>query len=272
LLSGTAATLAVAQTQETALDAQKLVVMVLHNRAVGVVKLNGVPVTHLDSSGAKEGDVVTDSIGTLARWAQNGANVLTIEVRPGKPGYQIETECRIIVTTGSPADLDKPPLFQQTIKGAGAITHNLVLRNVPHWAFQEGEPWRGDKRDVLEAVRALHKAYADHDMKSLTASLRPMFDDMSPVMGPALGNFDDNMREMQQWLKTVRVDPLPADVKLKVESFYGDRLMVVSGEDGHPPIQITSAKIDEQTGRRGRELESGGYWIRRNSRWVLIDQ
>src|SRR5208337_920881 len=116
------------------------------NRAQGVVRLNGVPVTHLDSSGAAEGNFVTDSIGTMARWAQNGANVLTIEVRPSKPGYQIETECRIIVATGSLDDLDKP-LFQQKLKGAGAITHNLVLRNVPHWAFQNGEPWKGDKQD-----------------------------------------------------------------------------------------------------------------------------
>ena len=151
--------MAMAQTQETAIDAQRLVVMVLHNRAQGVVKLNGVPVTHLDSSAMAEGMYVTDSIGTLMRWAQNGANVLTIEVRPSKPGYEIETEWRMMVATGSLEDLEKPPLFQEKIKGAGTITHNLVLRNVPHWAFQDAEPWRGDNQDVLEAGRALHKAF-----------------------------------------------------------------------------------------------------------------
>jgi hypothetical protein len=51
-----AASIAIAQTQEPAIDAQHLVVMVLHNRAVGVVKLNGIPIAHLDSSGAEEGN------------------------------------------------------------------------------------------------------------------------------------------------------------------------------------------------------------------------
>ena len=268
--SAVAATTVMAQTQETAIDAQKLVVMVLHNRAQGVVKLNGVPVTHLDSSGAYEGNTITDSIGTLSLYAQNGANTLTIEVHPSQPGHQIETECRMIIATGSLDDLDKAPLFQQKIKGAGTITHELVLRNVPHWAFQDAEPWQGDKQDVLKAVEALHRAYADHDIKSLSASLRPSFDDISTVMGPALGNFDEGMKGMVEGLKSASVGPLSAD--LNVESFYGGRLIVVSGKDGRPPIQITSAEIDKQTGRPERMLESGGYWMHRDNRWVLIRQ
>jgi hypothetical protein len=259
-----------AQTPETAIDARKLVVMVLHNRAVGVVKLNGVPVKRFDSSAAREGMMVTDSIGTLSLYAQDGANAFTIEVRPSRPGDEIETECRMIIATGSFEDLEKPPLFQQKIKGSGTIAHNLLLRNVPHWAFQDAEPWRGDKQDVLTAVRALHKAFADRDMKSISAGLRPMFDEMSAVMGPGMGSFDEGMGEMQKMLKTAKVDALPAD--LSVESFYGDRLMVVSRKDGGPPIRITAAKIDQDTGRPEVLLESGAYWTRRDSRWVLIRQ
>jgi hypothetical protein len=214
--------------------------------------------------------MVTDSIGTLSLYAQNGANVLTVEVRPSRSGLQIETECRMIVATGSLDDLDKPPLFQQKIKGAGTITRNLALRNVPHWAFQDADPWQGDKQDVLKAVQELHKAFVERDLKALSASLRPSFDDMSTVMGAAMGNFDDGMKGMVQGLKSARVEPLPAD--LNVESFYGGRLIVVSDKDGRPPIQITSAEIDKQTGRPERMLESGGYWTRRDNRWVLIRQ
>ena len=119
-------------------------------------------------------------------------------------------------------------------------------------------------------MRALHKAFASNDGKTLAASLRPGFDDLSTVMGPVLGNFDEGMKGIQQELKSAKVEPLPAG--MKVESFYGDRLIVVSGKDGRPPIQIVSLKVDPDTGRPTRMLESGGYWIHRDNRWIMIRQ
>jgi hypothetical protein len=262
--------LATSQTKDAPLDAQHLVVMVLHNRAVGVVKLNGLPVNHFNSAGAQEGNMVTESLGSLSLFAENGANQLTIEVAPTHPGDQIETECRIILATGSFEDLEKPPLFEQKLKGEGSITHNLTLTNVPHWFFEDAAPWQGDKQDLLQAVQALHKAFASRDIKTISASLHPMFAELSSVMGPGMGSFDESMDEMGKWLKTAKVDPLPAG--LNVESFYGGRLFVVSRKDGSAPIRIVSAETDKDTGQPDRVLESGVYWTRRDNQWVLARQ
>jgi hypothetical protein len=270
LLLLAATTLATSQTNEAPLNAQHLVVMVLHNRAKGVVKLNGIPVNHFNSAAAQEGNMVTESLGSLALYAQNGDNQLTIEVAPAHPGDEIETECRIILATGSFEDLEKPPLFEQKLKGAGVITHDLALTNVPHWSFQDAAPWQGDKQDLLQAVQALHNAFADRDIKTVSARLHPMFIELSSVMGPGMGSFDESMSEMGKWLKTAKVDPLPAD--LNVDSFYGGRLFVVSRKDGSAPIRIASIEIDKDTGQPDRVLESGVYWTRRNNQWVLIRQ
>jgi hypothetical protein len=261
---------ALAQPKDAPLDAQHLVVMVLHNRAEGVVKLNGIPVSRFTSAGAEPGMMVTESLGSLSLFAENGPNLLSIEVAPAQAGDPIETECRIIVATGSIEDLDKPPLFDLKVKGAGTITQNLNLTHVPRWFFEDAPPWQGEKQDVIQAVQVLHKAFADRDMKAISASLHPMFTELSSVMGPGMGSFEDSMKQMQEWLKTAKVDPLPAD--LNVESFYGGRLFVVSGKAGAAPIRIASAEVDKDTGRPERLLESGQFWTRRNNQWVLIRQ
>jgi hypothetical protein len=131
-------------------------------------------------------------------------------------------------------------------------------------------PWQGDKQDLLQAVQALHKAFAGQDIKTISASLHPMFTELSSVMGPGMGSFDESMAEMGKWLKTAKVDPLPND--LTVESLYGGRLFVVSRKDGGAPIRIVSAEVDKDTGQPDRVLESGVYWTRRNNQWVLIRQ
>ena len=229
--------------------------------------MNGIPVLFFSSSSALSEELLTDSLGTFSTFAKDGPNFLTVEARPEKGQAQATTTVSAIATTGSLSDLDKPPLFKETITGSGKSENTIVLKNVPRWAFLEVQPFAGNKDDVLTAVRALHKAFADHDAKTLQAAFKPMYDDLLPYMGEALGSPAQFAAQMTELATNSKVEPLPAD--LKVESGYGDRLFIVTTPSGKAPIQAASRQLS-QDGKPQWTMHTGMYWIHRTDGWFVI--
>ena len=175
-----------------------------------------------------------------------------------------------MVATGSLEDFDKPPLFKETIEGSGKSEKTIVLKNVPQWAFLQAQPFTGNKDDVLAAVRALHKAFVEHDAKALQATLQPMYNDLLAYMGEAVvGTQAEFSQQMAEYARTSKVEPLPAD--LKVESGYDNRLFVVTNSSGKAPIQAASKEL-AQDGKPKWLWEIGSYWIHRPDGWFVIRQ
>jgi len=257
---------AIAQTD--AIDAKQAVVIIQHDGSEGKVSVNGVPMLFFSSDPTLGKGPLTDSLGTFSTFAKNGPNVVTVEARPEKGQTQATTTLSAIATTGSLSDLDKPPLFKETITGSGKTEKTIVLKNVPQWAFLEVQPFAGNKDDVLNAVRALHKSFADHDAEALQAAFKPMYNDLLPYMGEAaVGSPAEFASHMTEMATNSKVDPLPGD--LKVESGYDNRLFVVTTPSGKAPIQVASKQVS-QDGQPQWKMDTGIYWIHRPDGWFLI--
>ena len=256
--------LAVGMQPDAPINAQQFLLVIKHDGSQGVARINGVPAHHFSSSLGQGSE--TDSVGSMSMFAKNGANVITVEARPEAAGHKASTEVSVIVNTGSFDDLNKS-LFTQKIDGSGSATYTVVLQGVPQWAFLTGTAWSGDKNAVLAAVRALHKAYADRDFKTIEAVQKAGFDDLSAAMGEALGSYADLCADQRKLLKTAKLSPL--DAQLTVESFYDGRLLVVSDKDGLAPIRLASAAVDKE-GRPKETMATGQFWIYRDGKWSVI--
>ena len=255
--------------QTKPIDAKQALLNIQHDGSQGQVFVNGVPVLNFSSKRVPEGGPLTDSLGTLALFAKNGPNAVTVEAQPEKGQTKATTVVIGIVATGSISDLDHP-LFSETITGSGKIEKTIVIKNVPKWAFLEAQPFSGNKDDVLVAVRALHKTIASHDAKAIEAALKPMYNDLVGFLGEASigtpAQFSANMTEMATQAKA---EPLP--VNLKVDSAYEGRLFVVTDAGGNGPIQLTSKKLNK-AGHPDWTMETGEYWIHRPDGWFVIRQ
>ena len=254
--------------QTPAIDAKHAVLIIQHDGSEGQVRVNGVPVLNFSSKLVKEGGPLTDSLGTLALYAKNGPNAVVVDAHLEKGQTKATTTVSFVVTTGSPSDLDKP-LFKETITGSGKLEKTIVLKNVPKWAFLEAQPFTGNKDDVLAAVRALYKALAAHDTKTVEATLKPMYTDLSAFMGEAVGTPADFTETIKEMATGCKLAPLPPD--LKVESAYDGRLWVVTDAAGQAPIQLASRKLNKE-GRPEETMETGEYWIHRPDGWFVIRQ
>jgi hypothetical protein len=254
--------------QTGAIDAKQAVLNIQHDGSQGRVFVNGIPVLNFSSKRVPEGGPLTDSLGTLALFARNGSNGVTVEAQPEKGQTKATTVVSAIIVTGSPSDLDHP-LFKETITGSGKIEKTLVLKNVPKWAFLEVQPFTGNKDDVLTAVRALYKALSDHDTRTVEATLKPMYTDLASFMGEAVGTPADFTSQMKEMATGCTLAPLPTD--LKVASAYDGRLFVVTDAGGNAPIQLASKKLNK-SGHPDWTMETGEYWIHRPEGWFVIRQ
>ena len=254
--------------QTPAIDAKHAVLIIQHDGSEGQVRINGIPILNFSSKMVPEGGPLSDSLGTLALYAKNGPNAVVVDARPEKGQTKATTTVSFVVTTGSPSDLDKP-LFKQTITGTGNLEKTIVLKNVPKWAFLEVQPFTGNKDDVLAAVRALYKALAAHDTKTVEATLKPMYTDLAAFMGEAVGTPADFTAEIKEMTTASKLAPLPSD--LKVDSAYDGRLWVVTDAAGEAPIQLASKKLNKE-GHPESTMETGEYWIHRADGWFVIRQ
>jgi hypothetical protein len=256
-----------AMAQTDAIDAKQAVIILVHRGSEGQVRVNGIPILFFASNPTLGDGPLTDSLGTFSTFARNGPNVVTVDAAPEKGQTEATTTISAMVATGSLDDLDKPPLFKETITGRGKAEKTIVLKNVPEWAFLKVQPFTGNKDDVLVDVRALHKAFAGHDAKAVQAAFKPMYDDLLPYFGAAvIGSPAQFARQMSEMAATAIVQPLPAD--LKVESGYGDRLFVVTTAGGKAPIRAASKS--SKGGPPELTMETGSYWIHRPDGWFVI--
>jgi hypothetical protein len=118
------------------------------------------------------------------------------------------------------------------------------------------------------AVRALHKAFADHDAKALQVAFKPMYNDLLPYVGEAaVGSPAEFANQMTELATNSKVEPLRVD--LKVESGYGDRLFVVFTASGKAPIAPASKTLSKDD-KPQWTVETGSYWIHRPDGWFVI--
>ena len=250
-------------------DVNKVMVNVVYTHSSGVVRLNGIPINTFGGGEYKGGESGTLFVGNgLTNYGIDGVNTLTVEATPDTGEPDASTE--LVVLGAGPdsanaiGDLDHP-LFQKKIAGAGRIQFAVKLRNLPHRLWDDAAPWHGDPNAVLTAVRALHMAFAERDMKAIAAALRPAFESMEDAN--QLGSFDGMMAHFEDSLKASKVAELPAG--LKVETFYDGRLFRVTGANGLAPIRAASIKVDPD-GHPDELLELGEFWCNRNGVWLPL--
>jgi hypothetical protein len=258
-----------ARAQTDAIDAKQALLVIQHDGSEGQVRVNGVPMHFFSSKRVGERGPLTDSLGTFAAFAKDGPNVVTIEARPEKGQKDATTTVSAFVATGSISDLEKP-LFKEEIAGSGKLEKTITLKNVPQWAFLKVQPFSGNKDEVLDAVRKLHKAFVDHDVATVQTLLRPMYDDLAANMGEeSVGTPKQFAKQMQEMATASKLAPLPSD--LKVESGYDNRLFAVTTASGEAPIQAASKQLSED-GKPRWTFETGSYWIHRPDGWFVIRQ
>lgn len=255
--------------QSDAIDAKQAVLIVQHDGSQGQVFVNGVPMHFFSSKAVGEKGPLTDSLGMFSAFAKDGPNVVIVEASPEKGQTDATTTVSAFVATGSPSDLEKP-VFKEAIAGSGKIEKTIILKNVPQWAFLKVQPFSGNKDDVLDAVRKLHKSFVDHDAATVQALMRPMYDDLVAYMGEeSVGTSKEFAKQMEEMADGSKVQPLPSD--LKVESGYDNRLFVVTTASGEAPIQMSSKQLS-QDGKPQWTFDTGSYWIHRPDGWFIIRQ
>jgi hypothetical protein len=239
-----------------------ILVIVTHDQSQGQVRLNGVPIYRFVTPKGTSG-VPTTSI-SIALWAVNGENVVTVDSQPMDKDSKAVTSVSVMVNTGAMDDFDKPRLFEQEIEGSGTATYKIALEGVPRWAFNDSEKWSGSEAELLAAVQALHKAYAARDFAAIDAMQKAQDDDLRLIMGP----IDKQIVESHEFVKTAKLAPLPKD--LKVASYYDGRLFLVTDGDGGAPIRLMPGGNDKDASDPALAYETGSYWIRRDGKWLVV--
>ncbi len=230
--------------------AQGVTINVIHFKAEGVVRINGVPVHHFRS--LPPFDTPATNAFNIGLWSDNGENLVEVETAPLPGQSGAETEVALV---GEPGD---PPIFEQTIAGRGKATHRVKLDGLPDWAWKSADVFTGPDAEVLAAVAALHTAHAAGNVEEVLKLSAAAVDDFTAVAGPMP---PEARVDMEETLREGRLAPLPA--RMKVERFLGNRLIVVTGEDNRAPIEIrTEAGGDVPA-------ESGRYWVRRKGVWSV---
>jgi hypothetical protein len=232
---------------------ENVTINVNHEAALGRVTINGVPVLRFDSAPRTPDSGPPTAIVNGGMWMNDGSNEIVVEVKSKGPGSNV----RVVLMKS----MDGPPLLDSTVKGSdGRIVQAVTLQGLPHWAWLDSEPWTGDPRAVVEAVKALHAALDKKDVLAHDAMRKALEEDMGRVMGPMP---DAVRKEIHDSIRNSKVFPLPAD--LKVSSHYGNRLFVVTDADGAPPVRLREdgAPDDEI-------IETGQYWIRKGGTWQVV--
>jgi len=240
-----------------------IVVIVEHDKANCVITLNGIPIQRLDMAQLPGAGPPTATI-SLGLWAIEGDNVVTVAAEPaGKPD-EAETDVKLMVATGGFDDFDKPPLFHQKIAGGGTATTTIALTGVPHWIFNDAEPFTGDRAELLATVKALHQAYADKDFKTVDAISKAVIDDLTKVYGP----MDEMIEDGHKFAATAKLTPWSD--RLTVESALGNRVFVVSRAGGRAPVELASPEIDPDTKLPKEFVETGKFWIKLGGKWSVV--
>lgn len=227
-------------------DPPNVAVNVIHGAAVGIIRVNGVPIHRFTPT--PDGGSSTDVIG-IGQWVVEGDNTVTVETQSKDGGT---TRVAVVRTIG------EPDLFDGEIAGAGSTQCKVPLKGVPRWGWLDAEQWTGDNQALLAAVAALHVAFGKGDTKAIMRLYKPFADDMQPYMGPLAES------DLAEPLKGGTVQPLPTD--LTIDSYYDHRLFVVRRGDGSAPIRV----LNEAVVKGMPALEAGEYWIRKGGQWQII--
>ena len=232
-------------------SAQGVTLNVIHDKSRGVVRINGVPVHHFASK--PPFDTPATNAFNIGFWADNGDNIVIVEAEPvpGQQGSRTK-----VVLTEEPGD---PPLYEKMIEGAGSAHHMVPLEGLPNWSWNQADAFTGPESELLAAVAALHKAHADRDVDAILALSKAAIEDMSQIAGPMP---PEARAEMAEFLKQGRLAPLSP--KLAVQRHLGDRLAVVTAEDGKAPIEMHTDAMPDLP------METGRYWVRLNGEWSVV--
>jgi hypothetical protein len=221
---------------------------VASDRADGIALVNRVPI-HRFSRAAAPKDAASTASLSLAPWLVNGANV--IEVRVTKIGTGGSVGTRLIK---SQDELMSGKMEQ--IIAPRSVTIEAQVTGLPRWRFLDAEPIGTDQPNLLKAVAAVHAAAGKGDAKTLMATRKPYFDDLSQIYGPVPPDLE---KQLAAELKGAKIEPLSE--RLRITTAHGDKLAIVEAPDGRAPIRAS--------GKDG-QMELGLYWAKLDGQWLLI--
>jgi hypothetical protein len=232
-----------------------IIVNVTYHLAGGRVLVNGVPVQSFATDPRARPDAADPTIVvSLAPWLNNGDNAIVVETRPRGNGSFAEV--RILRT------LNEPELLGKRIVGPGTAERTVTVTGVPRWAWLDSQPFTGNPRTVINAVRDLHGAFARNNTAAFDAARQAMERDLSRAFGPMPA---EARKEMHTFIARAQLLPLNPD-ELTVSVHYGNRLFVVSRPDGSAPVQAyTGQERNPQT-----KMDTGQYWVLVDGFWQVV--
>lgn len=233
---------------------ENVTINVNHEAASGRVLVNGVPVMRFDSLPRQPDSGPPTAMVNGGMWMNDGPNEVVVEIRSKGPGSNV----RVVLLKS----IDAPAVLDSSVKGSdGRVVQSVTMSGLPHWSWLHSEPWRGDPRAVLDAVRALHRALDIKDVAGHDAMRKAFEADMSQMMGGPMP--DEVRKEIHESIRKSSVLPLPAE--MTVSSHYDNRLFVVSAPGGKAPVRLREPGMSDDD-----LIDTGQYWVRMGGAWQLV--
>ena len=227
------------------------ILLLKSKNAEGSISVNGVPI-----AAHKAGREPHHSRLSLTPWLQNGDNTLTITATHPTPQASPKIEAKLERHQPGQAPIVKPLL---TVTKPGSISRKITAQNLPLWQWQQGEEGLHSRQDIAKAIKTLHKAYQDKDIKLIRQIERPLFQEMVQLTGR-----EGLERRVYRGeiIEKGRAAPLPA---FTIIPYHNGKLIRVTGKDGEAPIRIYYAY-----GGGGKVILTGKYWSKINGSWQVV--
>lgn len=221
------------------------------SNAKGSIIINGIAIAH-HQSGA---DLRTSKI-SLTPWLKNGMNSLHFTTSQPqkyiKPDVKVELETTPI--TGDPV---KKLLFQ--LQQSSSQKSVLTVRGLPTWQWQNGEKTLHDVEEIKAAVKELHRAFKNKDIKAIRKTEAPLFQDMELLTGR---EGLERRVYRNEIIEKGQVEVLRA---FTIVPFDNGRIMRVSGADGEAPIRVYF-----RYGNGGKVILTGQFWSKIKGQWRVV--
>lgn len=219
--------------------------------ARGSIILNGISIGNHQT-----GDSEREATIALTPWLKNGNNELYITTSAPLPGKAPDLTATLVTTY----IIDEPKsrqLFHVRKPAANKIV--IEAKGLPSWTWQKGEATFHDAEEIKTAVRKLHQAFRNKDIKTIRAMEKPLFTDMVLLTGR------DGLERRQYRGEIIMkggVEPLRPMI---IVPFDNGRIMRVSNADGEAPIRVYF-----NYGGGGKVILTGHFWSKIDGTWQVV--
>lgn len=233
----------------------------LHNlhiegqNSTGSVSLNGIPIANFKLGSEKRTSVIS-----LTPWLMNGENKLQISkyksVQNENQNLKLELEKQ--PKAGAPI-LKEITIGAKGPEAANSITTYITAKELPTWSWQKGKTEFHDESEIKAAIKKLHRAFKDKNIKKIREIEKPLFTDMEQLTGR------EGLERRQYRAEIIikgETEPLG---KLIIMPFADGKVVRVTNKDGLAPIRVYF-----RYGNGGKVILTGQYWSKIDGQWFVV--